>query len=433
MISVYAVPWELRLGYSSLDVNLLYAAGNLGAYLTPPLLGILSDSHGPVILSWLSFIGFVPSYLYLSCVFQLGSDPCFALSVVAFAIVGIATSSLYFCALITCAKLYPDTKLLSISFPTTCFGLSSVIGLQVIKLPWFHSKEDGYLDLAVVFKSFAVFYTFVFLLTWISTSTISIIKLRGSQSPSASHASARADAIVLEDETTLLLASGNKGEFYKRIRNFFQDYIAYAFLIVMLLSMGVMEMFNTNMVNLTSLILGPGSSFNVLTQFALFSTSSRLLSGLFIDLFTKWNWPRIPLIILMLLSAILAQVIIIHAMNVVNISYIAIASAISGFTYGGLFTIFPALTLNLWGDEVFGTAYGTFMLGPAFGSSFFGVMYAQVHDSNCKSVIPAATADPVTSSPNCIVPAFTASTIALVVALTITIIATVKSKRLRSA
>ncbi|CDO94149.1 unnamed protein product [Kluyveromyces dobzhanskii CBS 2104] len=433
LISVYTVPWQLRLGYSSLDVNLISAAGNLGAYLAPPLLGILSDSHGPVVLSWLSFIGFVPSYLYLSYVFQTGSDPCFALSVAAFAVVGISTSALYFSALIACAKLYPDTKLLAISFPTTCFGLSSVIVLQVIKLPWFHCKEAGYLDLAIVFRTIAIFYTFVFVLTSISTSTISIIKLRN-----ATDFALQSNRVVGTDEetageSTLLLPRESEDEFYARIQNFFQDYVAYTFLAVMLLTMGVLEMFNTNMLSLTNLILGPGSSVNVLTQFAIFSTVSRLLSGLLIDLFTKWNWPRISLIIFMVCAALLAQFVVIRAMNTENTSYVAIASAMSGFTYGGLFTIFPALTLNLWGDEVFGTAYGTFMLGPALGSAFFGVTYARVHDSRCSSITLPSVTDSPTSSPTCIVPAFNTSAIALIVALTITIITTIRSKRLRSA
>lgn len=436
MVSVYTIPWQLRLGYSSLDVNLISAAANLGAYLTPPILGVLSDSHGPVILSWLSFIGYVPSYLYLSHVFRSGHDPNFIASVVAFAVVGISTSSLYFGALVTCAKLYPDKKLLSISFPTTCFGISSLIGLQVLKLPFFHSKKEGYLDLGVVFGTFAVFYSFVFILTWISTSTISIMKLRLALAEEQEQEQEQEQCLGSE-ESPLLGPQRKKDQFYIKIRNFATDYLAYSFLAVMLLGLGVLEMFNTNMVNLSSLILGPESSYNVLTQFSIFSTCSRLVSGCLVDLFTKWQWPRITLIFFILSVAILAQVAIIHAMNVVDVTYLSIASAICGLSYGGLFTVFPSLTLNLWGDQVFGTAYGTFMLGPAMGSAFFGIAYARVHDSNCKSTSTSShqhpNHNPLAESPNCIVPVFKISTAALSFAMGIILIATIMSKRLRNA
>ena len=66
-----------------------------------------------------------------------------------FCFIGLATSSLYFSSLITCARICPDHKGLAISLPITCYGLSALLGAQILKLPYFHRHDV--LDLEVVF------------------------------------------------------------------------------------------------------------------------------------------------------------------------------------------------------------------------------------------------------------------------------------------
>lgn len=409
MISMYTVPWQARLGYSSMHVNLLSSAGSLGSYLTPPLLGVLSDSHGPVILTWLSFFGFVPSYLYLAHVFAT-EETWFPGSLVAFFIIGVATSSMFFGALLACAKLHPKTKLLSISFPTTCYGLSSLIGSQVVQLPLFQS-DSGYLDLTKVFRTFAVFYTLVFLLTWVSTSTVSIIKLRDLPADT-------------EDERQALLSTTPEVVLMSKTSKFFRDPVAYVLLFIMLLSLGILEMFVTDMGSITSLVVDYKSTYTVLPYFAFFSTASRLSCGLAIDLLTKFKISRMFIVMALLITGLVSQLLIMQSMNLSNKAYLAIASALSGVSYGGLFTTFPALTLNIWGDDVFGTAYGTFMLGPAIGTATFGIFYAKSYDAKCAAENSLAS---------CIVPVFRSTFLYLILSLVVTIGLTVKSRRVAQA
>lgn len=408
MISLYTVPWESKLAYSSLQINLISSAGSLGSYLTPPILGPLSDSHGPVLLTWIAFFGFVPSYLYLAYVFEHG-EAWFPGSVIAFFSIGVATSALFFSALLACAKLHPNSKLLSISFPTTFYGLSSVIGTQLTKLSVFQF-DNGILNLGKVFRCFALFYSVVFFLTCFSTSTISMIKLKDLPNES-------------EDERQALCPKSSREQFHTRISLFFKDPVAYCFLLVMILSLGIFEMFITDMGSITKLLLPYGSNFTVLPYFAVLSSVARLLCGLLIDLAIKINLPRFYILITFLITGLFSQFAILKALETAQLPYLRMAGILSGFTYGGLFTIFPALTLSIWGDAVFGTAYGTFMLGPAIGSTAFGIFYAKTYDSSC-----------VTSqTPLCIHPVFMTTTVCIMISVIASGFFAMSFKKLRTA
>lgn len=61
LISLYSQPWQNHLNYSSWQINTIASMTNLGMYLTPPILGMIADSHGPITLSLLSIIGLYPA------------------------------------------------------------------------------------------------------------------------------------------------------------------------------------------------------------------------------------------------------------------------------------------------------------------------------------------------------------------------------------
>ncbi|AGO10914.1 AaceriAFR595Wp [[Ashbya] aceris (nom. inval.)] len=390
-ISLYSEPWQEHLGYSAVEVNVLFSAVNFGGYITPPLLGLLSDAHGPVMLSWLSFMGFVPTYAYAAWVFASG-EPHFYASVLCFTLIGVSTSALYFSALFTTSKLYPASKLCSISLPTTFYGLASVLGSQLLKIPWFRNGLP-YLDLSRVFWTLAVAYTLISLCMWFATSIVTMLKVKAATMAFAG----------TQDPTEPLLPQ----DIRLRLRNFFHDPAAYFMGFVMLLSLGPMEMFLTNMGSLSSL-LGQSS---VLSEFAIASTCSRFLTGVIIDLCIHKGVSKMIVQWSVLVLGVLGQWFVILATRTPESSILSLASALSGACYGGLFTVCPTLTLAVWGDAVFGTAYGSFMITPALGSILFGLMYANIFDADCTS----SGTIPVT--PVCIQHVFWNSTGALAVAL----------------
>ncbi|SCV05928.1 LANO_0H18272g1_1 [Lachancea nothofagi CBS 11611] len=396
IISLFTKPWRNHMHYTALEINLISSAVNLGGYLTPPLLGILSDSHGPVVLSWLAVAGFVPSYAYSSYIFVHG-EVYFSITLFAFFIIGVSTSALFFSALLTCAKLYPKYKFLSISCPTTFYGLSSLLGSEVLKHSWFSEGYD-YLNLGRVFKSFAYFYAIMGTMTWVSTSIVTMLK----------------EPVEQEEHERLLPTESNitTSDYKDRIRQFVRDPSMYLTLLTFFLTIGSLEMFLTNMGSVAILVSPQDRDIQprVLSYYALFSTISRLIVGLVADFFAQHKISRMWILYGCLIIGLGGQLMIFNTGT--SKSWITTASALCGTAYGGLFTIFPTLTLGIWGYSVFGTAYGCFMVAPAIGSTIYGVIYARTYDSQCTSQVEGA---------QCIRPVFSLTAISFLIALTISV------------
>lgn len=428
LISLYAFPWQVKLNYTSTQINTISSITNLGAYLTPPILGFIADTHGPITLSCLAILGFIPSYYYLAYLFnnpqiaELNSS--FYGTICCFCIIGISTSALYFSALLTCTKLYPERKLLSISLPTTCIGISSLIGSQVLKLEWFwcfdSTHDERYLNLYKVFKGLSWLYVVIGLFAWIATGTVSMmqfneeIEKQNSETLSTDAIGSVGENSIVEDhdESALLLNHSRSSnsissamlatqESHKELnvttlstRSVFHDPILYLFGFTMLLSLGPLEMFITNMGSLSNILLGdkshlyPNISSSLISMFAISSTCTRIITGLLID-YLIYHGKSLKLILLPLLSlAIFAQILIVSYskllfINELNDFNILGLGVLFGCVYGGLFTIYPTIVLTVWGQASFGTAYGSLMVAPAFGATISCLQYAHIYDSKC--------------------------------------------------
>lgn len=437
LISLYSFPWQLKLHYTSTQINTIASVANLGTYLTPPFLGIIADSHGPITLSLLAIVGFIPSYSYLAYLFNSPEismlKSSFIATMVCFGVIGISTSALYFSALLTCTRLYPHKKLLSISLPTTCIGISSLIGSQILKMEWFwkidNMSQEIYLDLYKVFKSLSWLYVIIGISAWIATGTVSLIQcneelekqermnenlisndispsqqedstedentglLRASRSSLSissallSNQKAHEELDIIDNTVTTTTINGSK--------SVFRDPILYLFGLTMLLSLGPLEMFVTDMGSLSNVLMGSRAhlyenlSSSLISTFAISSTIVRLFIGISSDYIISRK-RSLRLILFPLLSlALLSQIIIISyseswllnpKLNEWNILSLGL---IFGLVYGGLFTIYPTVVVTVWGQRSFGSAYGSLMIAPAIGTTISCLQYAHVYDSKC--------------------------------------------------
>lgn len=397
LISLYSQPWQNHLNYSSWQINTIASMTNLGMYLTPPILGMIADSHGPITLSLLSIIGFIPSYSYLAYVFnhpelslEGNSDSSFNLSILCFTVIGISTSALYFSALLTCTKLYPHTKLLSISMPTTCYGISSVVGSQLLRIPWFWSynahtsSSVNDLNLGRVFQTFAWVYVIIGLLAWIATSVVSLLHFNEEQD----NQKRLDDQTDVEQLPLLEQDSHAQDKFAQTMLKIFSDPVTYILALSILLSLGPLEMFIANMGSLTNLLVqvdAPALSTKLLSIYALSSTFARLLTGIVADFLAKKRI-SIKWILLTLLSLGLgAQLILFKLASSKTVSPWGLVptGSLVGIIYGGLFTVYPTLVLLVWGERSFGPVYGSLLIAPAVGSTIFCMLYAKVYDSGC--------------------------------------------------
>lgn len=432
LISLYTYPWEVKLHYSSWQLNTIASMTNLGMYLTPPILGMIADTHGPITLSFLSIIGFIPSYAYVGHVFnnptEQFSNATFTWTVVSFTLIGISTSALYFSALLTCTKLYPKTKLLSISLPTTSYGLSSLIGSQILQMDWFWVSHREYLDLGKVFNGFALLYIIIGFIAWVSTGTVSLITHReeaekaqeGIDETSSLLGDVDFDTPPSSSSMSTITATPKA----KNSNSVFKDPVLYILAISMMLSLGVLEMFVINMGSLSSVLLNnPMHHFKniavvtseILSIYAIASTIARLFTGVVIDYMIKrkisLKWVLLPILVLSLSAQIIVLFLTKEYLLTVSPVKLIIVGIMFGISYGALFTIYPTIVLMIWGESSFGTAYGSLMVAPAIGSAFTCMKYAHVYDKRC---YPG-------SESSCISPVYQAGAVQVTVAVLLTI------------
>jgi len=382
LFSLFTPILQHQLHYTQLQINIIGSFTSIGMYLPLPILGYLADCHGPVLLSIISVVMFPPSYLFAAVVIKRALS--FWYLAISFAFIGCATSALYFTALLTCAKIYPKSKGLTISAPVTCFGLSSLIGSQVLKLDFL--QKNGELDLFKCFRFFSWLYLFLGLFNWISASVVTIerdVLLRKSEDSERTPLLEDQPAQVEENnrengEGSNDLVSDHKAKFMK----FLKDFSTYILLFSLLLSIGPSEMYITNMGSLIKAISPKSSISDQVSIHAVFSTLSRLSLGALSDfLVTKFKIPRSLLLLVIILIGLITQVLIACSIFVSDQYYII--SALSGITYGGLFTLYPTVIFSIWGPEIFGSAWGSFMVAPAIGSTSFGLVYGFTYDSSC--------------------------------------------------
>lgn len=438
LISLFSIPWQTHLYYTSKQINTIASWTMLGMYLTPPFLGIMADTHGPITLSWLSLILFVPSYAYTSFAFNHPSSISYLLTIICFINIGIATSALYFCALITCAKLYPERKLLSISLPTTSYGISSLVGSQLLRYSWFFNGRS-YLDLNRVFSWFSWIYLIICLLSWIATSFITLLSIREEEERKVKQTSSTSvlnnnnnnddtisiisDSVLTINERTPLVPVQSKEEATYYLKQFLTDPTSYLLALSMFLSLGPMEMFVTDMGSLTDLLIDSNDntklSAELLSFYSIISTFIRLFTGILTDYFIKIRksprWILLSFLLLTFFSQFYILILTNYYPNHNSIKnyHILIMGGLMGASYGGMFTIYPTIVLLKYGQAHFGTVYGSLMTSPALGAAFACMIYAHIYDARCSS-------DSLDTS-KCIAPMYKITTVQLILSLFLTI------------
>lgn len=403
LFSLYALSLHNTVGLSYTEINVIVLLSAVGMYLCLPVLGYLADCYGPALLLLISIWAFCPAYfvnaLLVSLVRLSHLEEPFAelnkmgvlVMAFSFCFIGLATSSLYFSSLLTCAKIYPDHKALAISLPVSCYGVSSLIGAQLMKVPYFHVKDGRELDLEKVYMFFAVLYLFMGALNFVSNSIVSIETdiVFGNEEPQIpdSEMGTPADSIMGNgDEETALLPQRSHIEpvdHKARYIRFLKDKSAWALLISLLLNIGPMESFQNNLgLIIESTTGGEGVLADQVSVIALLSTAVRLVVGVVADyiLSSKRRYPvcKVWLMVGFIVVGIMAQIAVIYGFSFTTISIL------SGICYGGLFTIYPTVIASVWGVDLMGSTWGLFMVAPAIGSILYSLLHGEEMDS-CKN------------------------------------------------
>lgn len=383
LFPLFALALHNVVGLSYTLINVIVLLSAVGMYLCLPVLGYLADCYGPALLSLILIWAFCPAYFVNAVLVKLvtGSRDSFAelngigvsILAVSFGFIGLATSSLYFSSLLTCAKIYPDHKSMAISLPVTCYGLSSLMGAQMMKLKYFQGLEGGELHLGRVFMFFAGLYFVMGLLNFVSNSIVSIEQ----------EVIFEAEPLLPESTNELRPRLSVEPVDHKaRYFAFLKDKSAWILLVSLLLNIGPLESFQNN---LASIIRAAASESVLLSDqvsvLALLSTSIRLVIGVISDFLSspKRKYPicKVWLLVALIAVGVAAQ------LAVINHVLFSLVSVLSGICYGGLFTIYPTIIASVWGVDLMGSTWGSFMVAPAIGSISFSLLHGEQMDG-CK-------------------------------------------------
>lgn len=399
LFSLFSSSLHELYGISYLHINFIASLSAVGMYLCLPVLGYLADCYGPSLLSLILIWFFVPSYFVNAQVVKsLEYNNVMKIHLYAFGIcfffIGLATSSLYFLSLLTCAKIYPEHKGLAISLPVTCYGLSTLLGSQLMKLSYF-KQYSGLLSLRKVFNFFGVLYLVMGVLNFVSSSVVSMeseiiftnedemeeadeeLPLVTSRSRHSHHSCEDDDNLIPERAIIEPL------KHQERFINFLKDKSAWLLLASLILNIGPMESFQNN---LGSIIINSNSESNLSDQVSIMAASStvtRLAMGGLSDYLSssKRKFPicRVNLLIINLVVGIVGQFM------VTGLTRFSVVSILNGSSYGGLFTIYPTIVASIWGIDMMGSTWGSFMIAPAIGSIGFSIFYGNEVDNKCSA------------------------------------------------
>ncbi|KAI5952489.1 MCH1 [Candida jiufengensis] len=354
------------LGLTYLQINFIASLSAGGMYLCLPVLGYLSDCYGPSILSFLSVWFFVPSYALNSYLVQCGNNNVI-LYCITFCMIGLATSSLYFSSLLSCAKIFPKQKGLAISLPISCYGLSSLMGSQLLKLNYFQMKERDVLNLVRVFSFFAWLYLVMGIFSFISSS---IVLVEQDVLYDLEETDVETTPLINEELTPQRsIRSVDPPNHRQRYISFLKDYSAWIILFSLILNIGPLESYQNNLSSITAILEPVRMKSNLSDKvglLALSSTITRLAVGGLSDIFHKKQINAVWILVVVIVLGIFGQ----WNNNII----------LNGVSYGGVFTTYPTIVASVWGIDIMGSTWGSFMVAPAVGSIVFSLFYGKIAD-----------------------------------------------------
>lgn len=418
LFSLYSPSLHKFMKFTYLQINFVASLSAIGMYLSLPILGYLGDMYGPPILSIISIWFFCPSYLISSLVInnnylhEYHSLNLYLLGL-CFCSVGLATSSLFFSSLLTCAKIYPNKKGLAISLPIGCYGLSTLLGGQILRLKYFEDEEYRILNLFKVFRFFTILYLVIGILNFVANSIVSM----ESEVIFIDENSPLVDDEDEDEETPLIPQRSHRSiepvNHKQRFQKFLKDKSAWLLLISLIINIGPLEAYQNNLSSIISKSNHESNLSNQVSVMALSSTIVRLgfggLSDYLSDSSRTYPVCKVWLLSLIIIMGSLGQFMLTQSVNRKSYFSFNLISVLNGGSYGGLFTIYPTIVASVWGIDIMGSTWGSFMVAPAIGSIIFSLLFGKLMDINCNEK----------GGPTCLQPYFVITGLALTTSLAI--------------
>ncbi|TVY37279.1 putative transporter [Lachnellula subtilissima] len=431
--SLYGHLFQERLRYTQLQVNIVIIAAELALYLPVPLFGYLCDRVGPAPLSFAASVMFGLGYLLAALTYRSGAKDIMGYThergwplwvmVVAFVIIGLATTAMYISAVTTCAKNFGRGKYrgLALASPIAAFGLSGMWQSQVGSRILYERKFDGSRGDVDVFKFFLFLAITLVVVGLLGTFTLKVVdedELIDEAVEELERSGLLEDSEFFrrgEDRAYGSIESGDEeaGE-ARRVEEAKALEEEEARKKTWLLNEETRpgEAFITNLGTIIGTLYPPGrdpnriptSAATHVSIVAVTSTIARILFGSLTDLLAPTtvghhygsvsnslsslpprplNKPfaisRIAFLLGTALLLSLGDVILASGAIQNHGERFWIVSTLIGSGYGAIFSLTPLIITVIWGVENFGTNWGIVAMVPALGATMWGVLYSTVY------------------------------------------------------
>ena len=166
--------------------------------------------------------------------------------------------------------------------------------------------------------------------------------------------------VTPDEETALLELTPTRSleppNHRQRFVLFVKDPSAWILLVSLILNIGPMESYQNNLSSILKHTNGADLP-NQVSIMAASSTGARLLLGVLSDYLSKYVC-RVWLLVVVIVVGVAGQMS-------------ETSAILNGVSYGGMFTIYPTIVASIWGIDIMGSTWGSFMVAPALGSVIF--------------------------------------------------------------
>ncbi|KAJ3719285.1 major facilitator superfamily domain-containing protein [Lentinula raphanica] len=370
----YAPQLGARLGLSHTQLNLIGLGGNVGVYLSAPILGKIVDSRGPKSLLLSGFVLLLAGYSGIRFIYDAGlakdvetlSTAMFILLIACSFMTGVGGNGGLCAAVNTTAKTFPDkVRGSTTGLVISGFGLSAFFFSAIAHLA-FPGNTSSFLLLLSLGTSFPMLIGFIF---------VRPIPLP----PSETHHDIVGNGLLDVGPNIFGVKLWTSIDFW------------IPFISLSLLSgTGLMYINNVGSMSQALYVYTHIDRYNEVdasqwqaTQVSTISFmnfSGRILIGLLADFIkSKFGLPRSTLLILVASIILSSQL---AASYIENVRVLWRASALLGLGYGSMFSLYATLCIEWFGLPHFSENWGYLSLSPLFGGNIFSVAFGRNLDAH---------------------------------------------------
>ncbi|BDD60874.1 hypothetical protein MAP00_005964 [Monascus purpureus] len=386
--SAWAPQFAQKMRLSSTESNLIGVAGNLGMYSSGIPLGLLTDSKGPRISTFLGSVTLITGYypIYLAYERGPGSLGIFLLCLFAF-LTGLGGSSAFSASIKTSAANFPNHRGSATAFPLAAFGLSALFWSTVSTIV-FKGDTGRFLLLLALGTCFLTFASIPFLrILPLNDSYLPVSRRFSGEHvpPEPSHRATGSSDLQhidfeIEEESdepdVRGLAMLPKIEFWQ------------LFLTMALLS-GIGLMTINNIGNSARALWKHKDNqstpqFIQQKQVVLVSVLSfgnfigRLCSGIGSDVMVKKL--SLSRFWCLFASSVVFTMTQLAGSAISDPHKLTLVAGLTGLAYGFLFGVFPSLVAHTFGIGGLSQNFGVMTLAPIFSGNIFNILYGTIYD-----------------------------------------------------